>query len=443
MTNKKKKSGYFAKHAKSSAAVISLGIHAVLIVVALSFVAVVVIQKDDQHFEVKEVKRPRVELKKLQVPIKMEKKRKTAPKLRKRIVVKPKVNQNMPDIKMPEITGIKGGIGSGTGDGLGGGNGIGFSMPEINIFGVKGKGEKIFIILDSTPDMMVDQMGGIPSYTLIKEELVKILGNLNSTVLFNIAVYDRGPSKVLFPKMVPATEANVAQVKKWLDPLNSVSTGMGDRDYGTRTLGRVESSESIRGDYTVGKIKDQREWVKPVMHSMQEQADAVFLLSHGWGTLWSTVGAADKWSESKKARWDKALADSTRRHKEENAERRKRGEAPRVFRDRRHMVRTYYPSVEHPPATKKYHYTPKDMAEAMEYFRKKGKRSVPTVSGVGKKRRDRFTVNVVHFIKQSGARGRDEERFKQLARECNGEYRTLAGFAAIQGAASAEKDVNL
>ncbi len=41
----KQEVGFFAKHAKSSAAMVSLAIHAVLIVVALSFVAVTVIQK--------------------------------------------------------------------------------------------------------------------------------------------------------------------------------------------------------------------------------------------------------------------------------------------------------------------------------------------------------------------------------------------------------------
>ncbi|MDF7823468.1 hypothetical protein P4B35_05545 [Pontiellaceae bacterium B12227] len=436
--SEKKKSRYFAKHAKSSAALISLGIHAVLIVVALSFVAVTVITKEDQKFEAKPVNRPKMQLKKLQAPIKMEKKRKAKPKLRKRLVVKPRLDQKMPDIKMPEITGVKGGIGSAT-SGIGGGGSLGFSMPEINIFGVKGKGEKIFIILDSTPDMMVDQMGGIPSYTLIKNELVKILGNLNPTVLFNICVYDRGPAMTLFPKMVSASQANVAKVKTWLDPLNAVSTGMGDRDYGTRTLGRVQGSRNVKGDFQIGKIKDQREWVKPIMHSMEEQADAVFLLSHGWGTLWATIGAADQWSQPKWDRWNKAVAESNQRHKEENAERRSKGEAPRVFRDKRQMVRTYYPSVEQPPATKKYHYTPKDMALAMEQVRQQSKRNVPlTSSGVSKKRKGDFTVNVVHFIKKSGASGRDEERFKQLARECNGEYRTLAGFDAIKGAASAE-----
>jgi len=44
MSTKKK---FFARHSKSSALVVSVGIHALLIVVALSFVAVTVIQKDE------------------------------------------------------------------------------------------------------------------------------------------------------------------------------------------------------------------------------------------------------------------------------------------------------------------------------------------------------------------------------------------------------------
>ena len=70
-----KKKPFFAKHANSSAALISLGIHAVLIVVALSFVAVTVIQKDDQKFEAKPVSRPHMKLKKLQVPVRLKKKK--------------------------------------------------------------------------------------------------------------------------------------------------------------------------------------------------------------------------------------------------------------------------------------------------------------------------------------------------------------------------------
>lgn len=126
--NKKR---FISKHAKSSAALISLGIHVVLIVVAVSFVAVTVIQKPETQFEAKPIKRPRMQLKKLQVPVKIKKKKMQAPKLRKRIVVKPSVKS--PDIKMPELTGIKGGTGYlNQGGGLGG---LGFSMDIPDLFG--------------------------------------------------------------------------------------------------------------------------------------------------------------------------------------------------------------------------------------------------------------------------------------------------------------------
>ena len=39
------------KHVKSSAALVSLGIHVILVLVAVSFVAVKVIQKEEQNFE--------------------------------------------------------------------------------------------------------------------------------------------------------------------------------------------------------------------------------------------------------------------------------------------------------------------------------------------------------------------------------------------------------
>ena len=80
-----KKKGVLTKHAKSSAAVISLAIHAALILIAVFFVAVTVVQKEDQTFEARPVNRPRQKLRKLQVPVNI-KKHAPTPKLRKRIV---------------------------------------------------------------------------------------------------------------------------------------------------------------------------------------------------------------------------------------------------------------------------------------------------------------------------------------------------------------------
>lgn len=123
----------FLNHKKSSALMVSVIIHAVFIVVALSFVAVTVIQKDDTFFEAKPVKRPKMKLRKLQVPVKQSKK-KPVPKLRKTIVAKPRT----PDvnIKMPEIAGIKGGTSYGSGTGLAG---LGFNF-DLDLFGSNSKG---------------------------------------------------------------------------------------------------------------------------------------------------------------------------------------------------------------------------------------------------------------------------------------------------------------
>ena len=78
----KNKKNVGRKYTKSSAALVSLGIHALIIVVAVSFVAVTVLEKEDQAFTPKPVKRPKMQLKKLQVPVNVQKKKAQKPRQR-------------------------------------------------------------------------------------------------------------------------------------------------------------------------------------------------------------------------------------------------------------------------------------------------------------------------------------------------------------------------
>lgn len=434
---KSKKKLFFASHAKSSAAVISLAIHALLLVVALSFVAVTVIQKEDQSFEAKQVIRPKAPLRKLQVPVNIKKKPQQKPKLRKRIVVQPKVSK-MPEFHMPEIAGVKGGMGSGIAAGLGDASALGFTMPEIDIFGVKGKGEKIFIILDSTPWIMLDEMGGIPAYSIIKSELVKILGTLQPTVLFNMAVYDRNQSYVLFPNLVSATPANVAKVEAWLTPLNAVKAQMADKEYGVGTLG--SGGQKITEDFTLEPLQRVRQWNQPAMLAMKEQADAVFLLTEGWGEIFHNVAEKKPWSESRMERWRETVAKAEQMLKDENEERRKKGQPPRVLGGPYSLVSTYFPETEQPPIPERYWYTPRDVAEVMTKTAEKWKPKTPGAIAIGKKAKSQFTVNVIHFVRtDTGAKENDEARFRQLASLCGGNYRTLAGLEAIKSSVSGKR----
>ena len=426
---------FFEKHAKSSAAFISLGIHAVLIVLALSFVAVTVIQKDEQQFEVKKIKRPRVPIKKLQVPVNIKKKKTQKPKLRKRIVVKPRLNQNVPDIKMPEITGVKGGLGSGAGDGLGGAGGLGFSMPEIKIFGVKSKGEKVFLILDSSPWMMYDEIGGIPAYTVIKEELVNILKSLSPTVLFNIAVFDKRSAVTRFDSLVPASVSNVSKVEEWITSLNAVKKGMGDRDYGLHTLG--SGSVRMANELPIEPLQRTSDWSTPTMLAMQQQADTVFVLTQGWGWQFHDASAAEQWSEAKRARYEEIKKKAYRKLKEENEERRQKGEPPRVLVGYS-VINAYFPGTEHPPQPKRYYYTPKEMYEGFVAQRMAHKPKTLMSIGLGKRSRkkEKFSINVIHFVRKDKIDEKAQARFKQLANLAHGEYKTLAGLEAIKSSAS-------
>lgn len=319
----KNKKQYFAKHAKSSAALVSLGIHGVLIVVAISFVAVTVIQREDQSFEQVKVSRPKVPLKKLQVPVTIKKKKAHKPKLRKQIVVKQAVKT--PEIKMPEISGVKGGMGAGYGDG--GGSGIGFSMPEIDFFGAKGKGEKVVFIVHFGPATIgkhpYQRMTG---YT-IRKRLEELINDLPGVSLFNVAAYWANDTWAMSPKMLLATPENKQQVMDWMKPVNPLKGKYGhcfDKSgnnkaiksarskypkkvsslwsYAPKWVYPYEVPGQINTKY-LGQGKAFKHWNRGVTWALQTQKpDTVFILTTNYIDAWGSGGKGNPAKLSKSYR---------------------------------------------------------------------------------------------------------------------------------------------
>lgn len=230
MTDQQKPKWFLTRHAKSSAAMISLALHAVLILVALSFVAVTVIQKADQNFEAKTVSRPKMPPKKLQVPVKINKRK--PPKLNKRIVVKNQLRKT-PDIKAPEIIGIKGGMGAmgAMGGGLGDGVNIGFTMPDLDFFGAKAKGDTVVFVVHFGPDTIngagSDEQGnsiGNPftrmTGLVIRNRLADLVDELPEYILFNVICYWAGNAWAMEPTLQIANAENKQKVRDWMAPVN-------------------------------------------------------------------------------------------------------------------------------------------------------------------------------------------------------------------------------
>jgi hypothetical protein len=316
MMSATKRKGFFAKHAKSSAAMVSLGIHAVLILIAVSFVAVTVIQQEDKQFEAKQVKRPRQKLKKLQVPVKV-KQNKPKPKLRKRVVVK-NVQRKTPEFKMPEITGVKGGLGNSMGDGAGGMDSIGFSMPEMDFFGAKAKGEKVVFVVQFGPDTIGKTPFSRMTGLTIRNRLEDLVDTLPEYTLFNVTCYWASDCWTMEPTMQLATPDNKQKVKDWMEPVNPLegdydhcfsgkpkSVSAAYRKYPTRVDKLPNYSTKWAYPYNVPKSLEQKyasdapggfmHWGRGVAWAILEQKpDTIFVLTTNYIDGWHQTKGSGK-----------------------------------------------------------------------------------------------------------------------------------------------------
>jgi hypothetical protein len=420
---------------------ISLIIHAVLLIFAVSFVAVKVIQKKESAFNDVHVARPKMPPKRLQVPVKV-KKRTPPPRLRKQIVAK-KVVQKMPEIKMPELKGIKSNVNM-TGTGLGGASSVGFTMPEINVFGIKSRGEKVLFILDCSSAMMDDRIGGMAAYRIIKEELVSILRTLPPTTLINVVVCEIPyGSSGLFNTLVPATKGNIQKVEDWIAPLNEVPDSekfLAQKDpgkfFGRATLAKGGKPLSNIAPGLGGKSPAaEGGFFRPLFHAMQWQTDTVFLLTASWGYHVHIIKEGTK-DPKKEKLWRKNLEIAKERIKEENKARVEKGLTPLAISGT-DLFSHYKDLYVDTSAVRREaeSWTPKDLVSSLKETWDESRKKYPKTLGLKGKKKYPFSINVVQFVPQGDANLDVVDRFKALVSKSHGRYRSISGLKAIEASA--------
>ncbi len=238
--------------------------------------------------------------------------------------------------------------------------------------------------------------------------------------------------------MVPANQANVDKIGKWLEPLNKVSKGMAADDFGSKTL--AKGGHRVSEDFRTGKIQRHSGWYPPVAEAMKQQADTVFLLTSIYG--WQRDGGERiPMSKSAERKWEESYQKALKLLEEDNKIRLAKGEGPRAINknSRWEMNKTFNPDIEFPSHTEETWYTPKDFQNAFSTIRKKYAPSASQMtSGVRKKKKDNFSLNVIQFVPEKDGGEfqyryeRSIPRYQALAKRINGQYRTVKGMTGIK-----------
>ncbi|OGV67761.1 MAG: hypothetical protein A3K19_15675 [Lentisphaerae bacterium RIFOXYB12_FULL_65_16] len=134
-----------------------------------------------------------------------------------KINIDPKVIHTSFQPKFKAVAGKGLGVGMGTGYGLGG---FGEGVSEFNFFGIRGRGDRITILVDVSVSMVEEDAGGPAGYERVKARLSEVIGALNEAAFFNVAVFADAAS-VWQPNMMIANESNKRAAKDWLQPFNT------------------------------------------------------------------------------------------------------------------------------------------------------------------------------------------------------------------------------
>ena len=150
---------------------------------------------------------------------------------------------------------------------------------KLTLFGIDTIGEKFFILLDASPDMLTDELGGMLGYDFVKEEVNRVLGELPQGVLFNFALFDRSKVRVYSEKMILATPDNKKAIEEWIEPVNR-----------ERFTGPMGNNMKLDSDIPP-LFKNVHSMAKAMQEAMRQQSDNIFILCSGWknmGTIFNS-----------------------------------------------------------------------------------------------------------------------------------------------------------
>ena len=278
----------------------SIIFHGSLLLIAAVFVISHIFYNRESTFVGQPPPMKSYEPRKLEFKVKVSKQQRSSsrPSMAPRLVsTRTTANITMPEIKMdakavkttfqPKFKAFGGtglGAGLGTGYGL---SGFGNGVSAFDFFGIRGRGDKIVILVDVSVSMVEEDKGGPAGFQRVRNRIGQVIDALNENAMFNVVVFADAAS-AFEPKVVVATEDNKNKAKTFLRGFNT------EGNYGL-TSGNIEPS-SIGSVIAAGGTTRLD---LALTAAFEQGADTILLISDGKPMVKKGVTAAQAAAHAK------------------------------------------------------------------------------------------------------------------------------------------------
>lgn len=210
----------------------SLGVHIIGLAIFGGWVVMRAHLEEKTIFKAPPPPRKTYEPKKLEHKVKVQKRQRSSsrPTMIPRMVAMKPSNLSLPEIKMdpkvmntsfqPKFKAVSGkGVGAGLGGGYGTG-GFGAGVSKFDFFGIKGRGDKICILVDVSTSMVEEERGGTDGFQRVKSRVNQVIDALHDAAMFNVVVFaDSG--EIFEDELVIANDDNKKRAKAFIRPFNT------------------------------------------------------------------------------------------------------------------------------------------------------------------------------------------------------------------------------
>jgi hypothetical protein len=208
-------------------------------------------------------------------------------------------------------SGVGMGAGSGMATSLGSGTGLGGrGFMSLSFLGATTQNaSKIMFVVDTSTSIMEPAKGGFRAFTIIREQIMSLVGRLPPTARFNVVLFDgygetnEVNSNFFARDLLPATNDNKKAFFAWMTPVNSRLGDFGPFSASSSTTVRNKPLPQGSG---VDPLLLPPVWSRAMHLALEQQPDTVFVITSSEGAVRKRVN--DQTLASRRAEQEKERA---------------------------------------------------------------------------------------------------------------------------------------